>query len=450
MQTPRTNKMDTAPTGKLLLSYSLPIMFSMLMQALYNIVDSIFIAHFSENALSAVSLTYPMQTLMIAISIGTYIGINAYLGRMLGQRDLEAARSIVQHSALLAVVSYLPFLFIGLFFTRNYFTLQTADVEIIRCGSDYMSVYLVCSVSMFGQQLFEKLLEASGHPVFSMASQLIGASVNLLLDPLLIFGFMNFPALGTKGAAIATVIGQFAAMVCGFTFHQRFNKDLRLSFGHFHPDKSILFEIYKIGLPAILMQAIGSVSNFLMNGLLLTFSATAAAVLGISYRLQNFIFMPIWGLTSGLLPILSYNVGAKHKERVIGTLRWAMLDMAVIMLAGTALFQLMPRQLIGLFDASDEMLSIGVNALRIISAYFILEGFCQISQTSFQAVGRGISSLVCCLTRQIIVLLPAAYVLALSGNLNDVWIAYPIAGAVSVGLSLFQWKNVWKALHTVL
>lgn len=225
MKTPGTNQMDTAPTGKLLLSVSLPIMFSMLMQALYNIVDPIFIAHFSENALSAVSLTYPMQTLMIAISIGTYIGVNAYLGRTLGQRNMKVARSIVQHSALLAVFSYLPFLFIGLFLTRDYFMLQTADAEIIHYGVDYMSVCLVCSVSMFGQQLFEKLLEASGRSVFSMASQLIGAAVNLLLDPLLIFGFMDLPALGARGAAIATVIGQFAAVACGFTFHQLFTEN---------------------------------------------------------------------------------------------------------------------------------------------------------------------------------------------------------------------------------
>ena len=436
--------MDTTPTGKLLLGLSLPIMFSMLMQALYNIVDSIFVAHFSENALSAVSLTYPVQTLMIAVSIGTYIGVNAYLGRTLGQRNMETARSIVQHSALLAVFSYLPFLFVGLFFTRNYFMLQTADAEIIRYGTDYMSVCLVFSVSMFGQQLFEKLLEASGRSVFSMASQLIGAAVNLILDPLLIFGLMGFPAMGVRGAAIATVIGQFAAMACGFIFHQFYNRDLRLSFAHFHFDKSILSEIYKIGLPAILMQSIGSVANFALNGILLTFSTTAAAVLGVYYRLQNFVFMPIWGLTSGLLPILSYNAGAKHKERVVSTLRSAMLYMAVIMLTGTMLFQLIPSQLIGLFDASDEMLSIGVNALRMISPYFILEGFCQISQTSFQAVGRGAASLICCLARQIFILLPAAYILSLGGNLDCVWAAYPITGIASVVLCLFQWRDVYR------
>ena len=327
--------------------------------------------------------------------------------------------------------------------------LQTANEEIVCYGTDYMSVCLVCSVFMFGQQLFEKLLEAGGHSVFSMVSQLVGAAVNLLLDPLLIFGFMDIPALGAKGAAIATVIGQFAAMVCGLTFHQLFNQDLRLSFDRFQFDKSIVSEIYKIGLPAILMQSIGSVSNFVMNGVLLTFSATAAAVLGVYYRLQNFVFMPVWGLTSGLLPILSYNVGAKHKERFISTLRSAMLYMAVIMLAGTTLFQLMPRQLIGLFDASDEMLSTGVNALRIISTYFVLEGFCQIGQTSFQAVGRGISGLICCLTRQVFVLLPVAYALSWSRNLNYVWMAYPIAGVVSAGLCLFQWKDVSKTLHTV-
>lgn len=444
MQSPRTNKMDTASTGKLLLNLSLPIMFSMLMQALYNIVDSIFIARFSENALSAVSLTYPMQTLLTAVSIGTYIGVNAYLSRMLGQRNMETARSIVQHGALLAVLSYLPFLLTGLFFARNYFMLQTSDTEIVCYGTDYMSVCLVFSIFMFGQQLFEKLLEAGGRSVFSMISQLVGAAVNLVLDPLFIFGLMRFPALGARGAAVATVIGQFAAMVCGFTFHQAFHKELRLSFAHFHFDKSILAEIYKIGLPAILMQSIGSAANFAMNGILLTFSTTAAAILGVYYRLQNFIFMPVWGLTSGLLPILSYNVGAGHKERVIRTLRSAMLYMAVIMLTGTVLFQLIPGRLMGLFGASDEMLSAGVNALRIISTCFIFEGFCQISQTGFQAVGRGTASLICCFTRQIVVLLPTACAWSLSGNLNCVWIAYPITGIVSVLMCLFQWRDVFK------
>lgn len=450
MQTPRTNKMDTAPTGKLLLSMSLPIMFSMLMQALYNIVDSAFIAHFSEDALSAVSLTYPMQTLMIAISIGTYIGVSAYLGRTLGRKNMKAARSIIQHGALLAILSYLPFLLIGLFFTQSYFSLQTADAEVIAYGIDYMSVCLVFSVSMFGQQLFEKLLQASGRAVFSMVSQLIGAAVNLALDPLFIFGFMGFPSMGAKGAAIATVTGQFAAMACGFTFHQIFNKDLRLSFVCFHLDKSILTEIYKIGLPAILIQSIGSMANFLMNGILLTFSTTAASALGICYRLQNFLFMPVWGLTSGLLPILSYNVGAGHKKRVISTLRIAMLYMAAIMLMGTALFQMIPHQLFVIFDASDELLSIGVSALRIISLSFIFEGFCQISQTCFQAVGRGGASLICCLIRQIVVLLPVAYVLSLSGRLNYVWISCPITGVVSAVLCLLQWRSVYKKNISIL
>ncbi len=285
MQTPGTNKMESVPVNRLLLSLSLPIMFSMTMQALYNIVDSIFIAQFSEKALSAVSLTFPMQTLMIAISIGTCIGINAFLSRTLGQKCFEKARKIVQHGTLLAAFSSLIFLLVGLFFVRPYFAMQTGDAEITAYGVDYMSVCLVFSISLFGQQLFEKLLQAGGRALLSMISQLIGAVINVLLDPLLIFGWAGFPAMGARGAAIATILGQFTAFACAFLLNQRHNKEMKLSFVHFQFDVFMIREIYKIGLPAILMQAIGSLANFLLNWILLPFSATAAAVLGIYYKL---------------------------------------------------------------------------------------------------------------------------------------------------------------------
>lgn len=449
MQTPRTstpgtNKMETAPVHTLLFSLSLPIMFSMMMQALYNIVDSVFIARFSEKALSAVCLTYPMQTLMIAISIGTCIGVNAFLSRTLGQKDLAKARVIVQHGVLLMLLSYLVFLLAGLFLVRPYFAIQTADAEIIAHGVDYMSVCLVFSVSMFGQQLFEKLLQANGRAVLSMTSQLLGALVNVALDPLLIFGFAGLPALGARGAAIATVIGQFMAFACAFLLNQHYNREIRFSFAQFRFDAAILREIYKIGLPAILMQSIGSLANFLLNGILLTFSATATAVFGLYYKLQNFVFMPVYGLTSGMLPILAYNLGARQKKRMLGALRWGMLYMAVIMLAGTAAFQLAPRQLLALFGASPEMTAIGVPALRIISLYFIFEGFCLISQTCFQSLGRGLTSLVCSLARQLVLLMPLAYLMSLGGALEGVWLAYPLTGVLSSAVCLLLWRDVYR------
>lgn len=444
MQTPRTNKMESAPVNKLLLTMSLPIMFSMMMQAFYNMIDSIFIARFSEKALSAVSLTFPMQTLMIAISIGTYIGLNAFLARTLGQKDFKKAQTIVQHGIALSVFSSLAFLFFGLFFTRQYFALQTPDAEIIAYGTDYMSVCLAFSVFLFGQQLFEKLLQANGHSLLSMASQLVGAAVNILLDPVFIFGFMDIPALGAKGAAIATVTGQFAAFLCGFTLHQIRNKELKLSFAGFQFDKAIIANIYKIGLPAIMIQSIGSITNFLLNGILLGFSATATAFFGIYYKLQNFVFMPIYGLTSGMLPIMSYNLGAKHKNRALAALRYGMVYMAAIMLFGTMLFQLAPHGLLRLFGVSAKMISIGVPAIRIISSYFVFEGFCLISQTGFQSFGKGSASLICCFTRQILMLLPAAYILSLSGKINHVWLAYPITGIISAALCLLLWRKIYK------
>ncbi|MDL2258855.1 MATE family efflux transporter [Eubacteriales bacterium OttesenSCG-928-K08] len=444
MQAPRTNKMETAPVSKLLLSISLPIMLSMMVQALYNVVDSIFIARYSEKALSAVSLTFPMQTLMIAVGIGTCIGVNAFLARTLGQKNMGKAKIIVQHGALLALFAYFIALLIGLFLTRQFFTLQTTDAEIVSYGIDYMSVCMVFSFSMFGQQLFEKLLQASGRSMFSMISQIIGAIVNIILDPILIYGLGGFPSLGAKGAAIATVIGQTMGFICAFFFHQRYNKELKLSFTGFKFDFAIVKEIYKIGLPAMIMQAIGSITNFLLNGVFLTFSTITTAAYGICARLQNFVFMPVYGLTSGMLPIMSYNYGAKQKERILSTRRYALLYMAVIVLVGTAIIQILPNQLLGLFGASDEMRQIGLPALRIISISFIFEGFCLISQTSFQSVGRNRTSLICSVTRQIVTLFPLAYILSLSGNINYVWVAFPVAYALNAILSLVLWKDVKK------
>ncbi|MDF9823979.1 putative MATE family efflux protein [Breznakia sp. PF5-3] len=444
MRTTKINKMETTPVSKLLLFVSTPIMFSMMVQALYNVVDSIYISRFSEKALSAVSLTVPVQTLMIAIGIGTCIGINTFLSRTLGQKNHEKVKAIVQHGALLILLSYLITLFIGLFFSHSFFSLQTTDPKIIAYGSDYMFICMVFSFSLFGQQLFEKLLQANGKSMLSMISQIIGAIINIVLDPLFIFGLGSFPALGAKGAALATVIGQTIAFICAFVFHQHYNKDLKLSLTQFKFNITIVKEIYKIGLPAMVMQAIGSVTNFLVNGILLSFSTTVMAVYGICARLQNFVFMPIYGLTNGMLPIMSYNFGARQRKRVLKTRFYAFVYMLIIIFAGILSIQIFPNQLLDLFGASEEMKKIGIPALRIISVSFIFEGFCLINQTSFQTVGRNLSSLICSITRQIILLIPLVYIFSLSGNINYVWIAFPTAYSLSAIICHILWKDVFQ------
>lgn len=323
--------------------------------------------------------------------------------------------------------------------------MQTSDVEILEYGMQYMFPCLVFSLFLFGQQLFEKLLQASGRSLLSMISQIVGALVNIALDHLLIFGLFGFPASGVQGAAIATVLGQFTAFAIAFIINQRFNKEIKLTWEHFALDKTVIMQIYKVGLPAIALQAVGSVANFALNGILLTFSSTAAAFYGAYIKMQGFLFMPIFGLSAGILPLVSYNVGAKEKRRVISILRYAMLYTGIIMLVGTIVFQLLPNQLLALYDASEEMYAIGIPALRIISTYFIFEGFCLTSQAGFQALGQGSTSLVSSLVRQIVILLPLAFALSLTGNLSLVWFAFPITGAIGLIVCIVLWKRLARA-----
>lgn len=445
METPRTNKLSTTPVSKLLLSLSLPVMISMTFQALYNSIDSMFIAWVSEDALSALSLTYPVQTLMIAVGVGTCIGMSAFLGRVLGQRKFDKATAIVQHGALLAVFSYAIFLVIGLFFTQGYFSAQTSNAEIIAYGIEYMTPCLTFSIFLFGQQYFEKLLQASGKAALSMVAQIVGVLVNLALDPLLIFGLWGLPALGVTGAALATILGQAAAFMLALVFNQRLNKGLKLSFAGFSFKWSFIKGIYQVGLPAIALQAVGSVATFFLNGILLTFSTTAAAMYGAYIKLQSLLFMPIFGLSAGMLPIISFNLGAGAQQRVKDTLRFAMLYAGIIMVLGTIIFQCFPQQLLSLYDASDEMYAIGVPALRIISTYFVFEGFCITCQSGFQALGKGAASLVSSLVRQICVLLPLAFLLSLTGNLEIVWLAFPLTGIIGTGICILLLKKTFAS-----
>ena len=368
------NKMGTMPIDKLIISMSLPIMISMLVQALYNIVDSIFVAQISENALTAVSMAFPIQNLMIAVGVGTAVGVNALLARSLGERDFDKVNKIAENAVFLVLLSYLLFLIIGLFFAEPFFRSQTDIEEIVLYGKQYLTVCCCLSFGCFTQLMFERMLQATGKTVYTMITQTTGAVINIILDPILIFGLFGFPKMGITGAAAATVIGQMIAAVLAVFINQTRNKEIQLSLKGFHPDGTIIGQIYAIGVPSIVMQAIGSVMNYGMNRILISFSSTATAVFGVYFKLQSFVFMPAFGLNNGVIPVMAYNYGAGSRERVVKTLRHTVTYAVCIMAVGLLIFQLFPTQLLKMFSASDTMLSLGVPALRIISLSFILAG----------------------------------------------------------------------------
>ena len=384
------NKMGTMPIDKLIISMSLPIMISMLVQALYNIVDSIFVAQISENALTAVSMAFPIQNLMIAVGVGTAVGVNALLARSLGERDFDKVNKIAENAVFLVLLSYLLFLIIGLFFAEPFFRSQTDIEEIVLYGKQYLTVCCCLSFGCFTQLMFERMLQATGKTVYTMITQTTGAVINIILDPILIFGLFGFPKMGITGAAAATVIGQMIAAVLAVVINQTRNKEIQLSLKSFRPDGTIIGQIYAIGVPSIVMQAIGSVMNYGMNRILISFSSTATAVFGVYFKLQSFVFMPAFGLNNGVIPVMAYNYGAGSRERVVKTLRHTVTYAVCIMAVGLLIFQLFPTQLLKMFSASDTMLSLGVPALRIISLSFILAGFGISCSSIFQALGKAV------------------------------------------------------------
>lgn len=426
------NKMGVMPINKLILSMSLPIMASMLVQALYNIVDSIFVAMISENALTAVSMAFPIQNLMIAVGVGTAVGMNALLARSLGEKDYGKVNKIAENSIFLAILSYLIFLIIGLFFAEAFFRSQTDIEEIIVYGTQYLSVCCCWSFGVFIQVMFERMLQATGKTVYSMITQGIGAIINIILDPILIFGLFGFPEMGITGAAAATVIGQIVAAIAGMILNQKKNHEVRLQFKGFRPDGDIIKQIYGIGIPSIIMQAIGSIMNYGMNRILISFTPTATAVFGVYFKLQSFIFMPVFGLNNGVIPIMAYNYGAGNRERVTKTLKTTIIYAVSIMIVGTLLFQFAPNTMLSLFNASETMIEIGVPALRTISLSFVVAAICIACSGAFQALGKAVYSMINSIARQLVVLLPAAYALAQFGNINLVWWAFPIAEIVSL------------------
>lgn len=434
--TVRENKMGVMPVNRLLISMSLPMMISMLVQALYNIVDSVFVSRIDENALTAVSLAFPIQTLMIAIGSGMGVGVNALLSKSLGEKDYDKANKAAANGVFLSAVSYVLFLLVGLFAVGPFYHTQTTDAAITAYGKQYLTVVCCFSFGMYTQFIFERLLQSTGKTIYTMITQGTGAIINIILDPILIFGLFGMPKMGVTGAAAATVIGQVVAGIIAIIVNHKKNTEIELRFKGFKPDKRTIGQIYIVGVPSIIMQAIGSVMTYGMNRILMGFTSTAAAVFGVYFKLQSFIFMPVFGLNNGMVPIVAYNYGAKNKERLIKTVKLSVLYAVGIMCIGFLVFQIFPAQLFALFDASEQMLMIGVPALRTISVSFLLAGFCIICGSVFQALGNGVYSMLTSLARQLFVLLPVAYLLARTGNVNNVWWSFPIAELVSLAMTV--------------
>lgn len=441
------NKMGTMPVNKLLISMSLPMIISMLVQAMYNIVDSVFVAQISENALTAVSLAFPLQNLMIAFAGGTAVGVNALLSRSLGEKNQDHVNQTAVNSVFIFLVTAVIFMIAGLTLSNLFFNVQTTNTEIVNAGTQYSMIVVGCSIGLFCQFLFERLLQATGRTLFTMVTQGLGAIINIILDPIFIFGLCGFPKMGVAGAALATITGQIIACLLALFFNLKFNHDIHFKFKRFRPNAHIVKQIYSVGIPSIIMQSIGSVMTFGMNTILITFSTTATAVFGVYFKLQSFVFMPVFGLNNGMIPIIAYNLGAKQKKRMFDTIKLAMIYATGMMIIGVIFFETIPQTLLGFFNASEAMIKIGTPALRIIAIHFIFAGFSIVCSSTFQAVGKGTYSLLTSLIRQLLVLLPCAYVLSLTGNLDLIWLCFPIAEIFSAVTSFILMKRTRRHLE---
>ena len=442
----RENIMGTMEISPLLVKLSVPMMISMLVQALYNVVDSVFVSWVSEEALTAVSLAFSLQNMMIAVGVGTGVGVNAMLSKSLGEKNQKRANATAENGIFLSACSFLVFLVIGITCIKPYFYAQTSDDAIALQGIRYLSVCCIFSLGLFTQTMGEKLLAATGRTQLSMISQLVGAVVNIILDPIFIFGYCGEALSGTTGAAVATVIGQFCGAGMTLYFNTRKNPDIQLDFKGFRPSAKAIGRIYTVGLPSIAMQCVGSLMTFGMNLILMAFSSTAVAVFGVYFKLQSFVFMPIFGLNNGMVPIISYNYGARRPERVKKTIRLAVCYAEGIMVLGFCIFEFFPGQVLGLFSASQAMLTIGIPAMRIICLHFLLAGTSIVLSSVFQALGNGLFSLIVSVCRQLFVLLPAAWLLARTGSVNNVWWAFLIAEIVSVLMSLAFYAHINKTI----
>ncbi|MFU0831661.1 MAG: Staphylococcal virulence regulator protein A [Oscillospiraceae bacterium] len=451
MEETKQNKMGIMPVFPLIVSMSIPAILSMMVQAFYNIVDSYFVSQISENALTAVSLVFPIQILLIGVAVGTAIGLNSLIARRLGENRREEADQAATHGLLLGLMNGLLFLVIGIFFSKLFLQSFTTDAEIVEMGSVYMSIVCVYSFGVCIEINIEKILQATGNMLFPMIFQLIGAISNMLLDPVFIFGMFGMPAMGVKGAAIATVTAQIISMCVALLVLLLREHEVRIEFHSFRFNWHIVRNIYAVGLPAIIMQSTGSAMVVGMNAILISFTETAVAVFGVYFKLQSFVFMPVFGLTQGLMPVIGYNFGAKKTDRLLSAVKIGCIIALAIMGIGMAGFWLFTDKLLMIFNASNRMLQIGVPALRTISLCFLPAAFGIVFSTTFQAVGDGVKSLIISLLRQLVVLLPTAYLLSKIG-LDAVWFAFPIAEIVSLTASFVFFgilkKTTIRALNT--
>lgn len=446
--------MGYMPENKLLLSMSIPMMLSMLIQALYNIVDGLFVAGISpeQYELTAVNLAFPAQNLMIAVSVGIGVGINALISRNLGIGNRKKANKIAGQGLFLAIMSYILFAVVGTALTRPYFELMTADIsegagkaQVIQYGIQYLRICFLASFGLFCQVAHEKFMQSTGKTTLSMTTQLVGAIANITLDPIMIYGWLGIPALGIAGAAYATVIGQIISAIVGIILQQTKNREIFFSFDDVKPDMKIIKEIFNIGLPSILMNSIGSFMTASFNKIIMPLSQYAVNVFGIYFKLQSFVFMPIFGFNNGMISIVSYNYGARKKKRVLRTIKLGLVYAVSMMLFGFALFQIFPETFLAMFNMSAEAINtVGVPALRTISISFIFAGFSIICSAVFQAFGFSLFSMFVSIGRQLVTLLPVAYLLALTGNVNNVWWAFPIAEVVCVALSVVFYIYIYK------
>ena len=433
-----SNKMATMPIGKLLVNMALPLVISMLVQALYNVVDSIYVSRISESAVTALSLAFPVQNLLIGFATGVGVGVNSLLSKSLGEQNHERACRTAGNGFLMSVICAVFFLIFGLTCARPFFAMQSTNAETVEGGAIYLTIVTVGSIGIFLEILFERLLQASGQSFYSMVTQTTGAIVNIILDPILIFGWFGLPAMGIAGAALATVIGQWTAAILAMGLNRKFNTGLELKRKHAKPDGYVVKMILNVGIPSVIMVGIGSIMNFSMNQILQSFSETATGVFGIYFKLQSFFFMPLFGINNAVISIVAFNYGARNPKRMMDTVKLASLAGLTIMLVGLTAFQLIPDVLLGIFNPSAEFMAMGIRALRTISWCFPIAAVCIVMGSTFQALGTGIYSTMVSLCRQMLVLLPAAYLLSLMGDVNLVWWAYPIAEGMGLPAELPQ------------
>ncbi|MCD8023048.1 MAG: MATE family efflux transporter [Lachnospiraceae bacterium] len=438
--------MGVMPVNRLLITMALPMVISMLVQALYNVVDSIFVSRISEEALSAVSMAFPMQNLLIGLATGIAVGMNSLLSKALGEKKPETANHMAMHGIFLALCGYLLFLIMGLTISRVFFVWQGASEEITQYGHDYLSIVMCLSFGVYIEVIFERILQSTGKTIYTMFTQGTGAIINIIMDPLLIFGIGPFPKMGIQGAAAATVLGQIVAAILAVTLNTRVNKEVKLNLKKFRLDPKAITSILYIGIPSVIMVAIGSVMTFSVNKILIGFSSTAVAVFGVYYKLQSFAFMPVFGMNNGMVPIIAYNYGAQKPDRILQTLKLGIIYATCIMVIAFIIMQTIPGTLLSLFSASDEMLAIGIPALRTISFSFLIAGASVILSSFFQAMGNGVYSMLISFMRQLVCLIPLAYVFSLTGDVSNVWLAWPIAEIVSISCGLFFFNRINKKL----